>query len=88
MQWDFYGSQERSISLMGDAEESVKSFWGSKRTMLRCCYFSSYLAPFPLCLPSPLPCATYKIKSSKNQKYLFCLSVGSRKIMTALDSIS
>lgn len=65
-----------------------KNFGGSKHLMPISCYFSSYLAPFPL-VSSIIPSLCYlQNETSENQKYLFCLSVGSRRIMTALASIS
>lgn len=78
---------KKSVPLSGDAEKSIKSFWGSKHLMPRSGNFSRYLAPFPLVSSTTFPVLLTN-EISENQKYLFCLNVRSRKIMTALDSIS
>lgn len=50
MQWDFYGSQERSISLLGDADKSITFFWGLKTSDVQILLFQQLISSFPTCV--------------------------------------
>lgn len=51
MQWDFYGSQERSISLLGGADKSIKSFFGGLKTSdEQILLFQQLISSFPACV--------------------------------------
>lgn len=49
-QWDFYGSQERSVSLLGDADKSIKSFLGLKTSDAQILLFQQLISSFPTCV--------------------------------------